>query len=157
MAFFRFPVPDINTKRRIFNIHTSRMTLNQDVDVEDLIQSKDDLSGADIKAMCTEAGLLALRERRMKVTADDFKKSKEKIMYTKSQVSRRKARISLSLTVFLLRVYPRVSTCKNEKTKINNNWDLVFLFAEKICLTNHRLPREQALIGPALGACFKRL
>jgi len=156
MVFFRFPVPDINTKRRIFNIHTSRMTLNQDVDVEDLIQSKDDLSGADIKAMCTEAGLLALRERRMKVTADDFKKSKEKIMYTKSQVSRRKARISLSLTVFLLRVYPRVSTCKNEKTK-KQQLGPCFLFAEKIGLTNHRLPREQALIGPALGACFKRL
>ena len=28
---------------------------------------KDELSGADIKAICTEAGLLALRERRMKV------------------------------------------------------------------------------------------
>ncbi len=31
-------------------------------------QFKDDLSGADIKAICTEAGLLALRERRMKVS-----------------------------------------------------------------------------------------
>ena len=29
--------------------------------------AKDELSGADIKAVCTEAGLLALRERRMKV------------------------------------------------------------------------------------------
>jgi 26S proteasome regulatory subunit T2 len=41
-----------------------------------LIQTKDDLSGADIKAMCTEAGLIALRERRMKVTKDDFYKAK---------------------------------------------------------------------------------
>ena len=30
--------------------------------------TKDDLSGADIKAICTESGLLALRERRMKIT-----------------------------------------------------------------------------------------
>jgi len=44
------------------------MSLNDDVKVVDLIQTKDDLSGADIKAMCTEAGLIALRERRMKVT-----------------------------------------------------------------------------------------
>ena len=43
------------------------MTLADDVDLEELIVSKDDLSGADIKAMCSEAGLLALRERRMKV------------------------------------------------------------------------------------------
>ena len=37
--------------------------------------TQDELSGADIKAICTEAGLLALRERRMKVTNEDFKKS----------------------------------------------------------------------------------
>merc|ERR1712135_8724 len=63
-----FPLPDEKTKRRIFQIHTGRMTLAEDVNLEDLIMSKDDLSGADIKAICTEAGLLALRERRMKVT-----------------------------------------------------------------------------------------
>jgi len=80
-----FPVPDLKTKRRIFTIHTSRMTLAPDVDVEELVTTKDDLSGADIKAICTEAGLLALRERRMKVTAEDFKKAKEKVMYTKNQ------------------------------------------------------------------------
>lgn len=44
-----FPLPDEKTKRRIFNIHTSRMTLAEDVDLEELIMAKDDLSGADIK------------------------------------------------------------------------------------------------------------
>ena len=52
---------DEKTKRRIFNIHTSKMTLADDVNVEEYIMSKDDLSGADIKAICTEAGLMALR------------------------------------------------------------------------------------------------
>ena len=42
---------------------------------------QDELSGADIKAMCTEAGLLALRERRMRVTQVDFKKAKEKVRW----------------------------------------------------------------------------
>lgn len=79
-----FPLPDIKTKRRIFNIHTARMTLG-DVDLEEFVMSKDDLSGADIKAICTEAGLLALRERRMKVIADDFRKAKEKVLYQKSE------------------------------------------------------------------------
>merc|ERR1712117_1006852 len=78
-----FPLPDEKTKRRIFNIHTSKMTLSDDVCVEEYIMSKDELSGADIKAMCTEAGLLALRERRMKVTDEDFKKSKENVLYRK--------------------------------------------------------------------------
>ena len=44
-----FPLPDEKTKRRIFTIHTSRMTLADDVNVEDYVMSKDDLSGADIK------------------------------------------------------------------------------------------------------------
>merc|ERR1712117_252497 len=80
-----FPLPDEKTKRRIFNIHTSKMTLSDDVCVEEYIMSKDELSGADIKAMCTEAGLLALRERRMKVTDEDFKKSKENVLYRKQE------------------------------------------------------------------------
>jgi 26S proteasome regulatory subunit T2 len=80
-----FPLPDVKTKRRIFNIHTSRMTLSQDVDLEEFVMSKDDLSGADIKAICTEAGLLALRERRMKVIGEDFRKAKEKVLYQKSE------------------------------------------------------------------------
>lgn len=46
---------------------------------------QDELSGADIKAMCTEAGLLALRERRMRVTHTDFKKAKEKVLYKKKE------------------------------------------------------------------------
>ena len=76
----KFPLPDEKTKRRIFQIHSAKMTLAADVDIEEMVVSKDDLTGADIKAMCTEAGLLALRERRMKVTMDDFRKSKDKCL-----------------------------------------------------------------------------
>uniref|UniRef100_A0A7S2JQE5 AAA+ ATPase domain-containing protein n=1 Tax=Cyanoptyche gloeocystis TaxID=77922 RepID=A0A7S2JQE5_9EUKA len=80
-----FPLPDIKTKRFIFKIHTGKMTLANDVSLEEFVMSKDDLSGADIKAICTEAGLLALRERRMKVTQVDFRKAKEKALYKKTQ------------------------------------------------------------------------
>jgi len=64
------PNPDTKTKRRIFLIHTGKMSLADDVDLEEFVMSKDELSGADIKAICTEAGLLALRERRMKVNQE---------------------------------------------------------------------------------------
>jgi len=79
----KFPLPDEKTKRKIFSIHTSRMSLHADVDLEEFIMSKDDLSGADIKAMCSESGLIALRERRMKVQMSDFRKSKDKCLYRK--------------------------------------------------------------------------
>jgi len=38
-----------------------------------------------LQAICTEAGLLALRERRMKVTTEDFKKAKENVLYRKNE------------------------------------------------------------------------
>lgn len=50
-------------------IHTAKMTLADDVNLEEFVMTKDEFSGADIKAICTEAGLLALRERRMKVNS----------------------------------------------------------------------------------------
>lgn len=80
-----FPLPDTKTKRKIFSIHTGRMSLSADVSIEELIPTKNDLSGADIKAICTEAGLLALRERRMQVTHADFVKAKEKVLSTRSE------------------------------------------------------------------------
>merc|ERR1719460_2600096 len=78
-----FPLPDTATKRRIFQIHTGKMTMGEDVDLEEYVNQKDELTGADIKAICTEAGLLALRERRMRVTKEDFSKAKEKALYKK--------------------------------------------------------------------------
>lgn len=79
----KFPLPDEKTKRKIFSIHTSRMNLNGDVQLEEFIMGKDELSGADIKAMCSEAGLTALRNRRMQVSMDDFRKSKANCLYKK--------------------------------------------------------------------------
>jgi 26S proteasome regulatory subunit T2 len=78
-----FPLPDSNTKRRIFQIHTQKMSMSEDVNLEEFIMAKDELSGADIKAIATEAGLLALRDRRKKVSQQDFRTAKEKVLYKK--------------------------------------------------------------------------
>lgn len=78
-----FPLPDLKTKQRIFEIHTKKMNLDKTVNFADVITAKDELSGADVKAVCTEAGLLALRERRMRCTGKDFEKAKENVLYKK--------------------------------------------------------------------------
>jgi len=44
-----FPLPDLKTKKRILGIHTSRMTLGDDFNADEVVSSKDDLSGADVK------------------------------------------------------------------------------------------------------------
>jgi 26S proteasome regulatory subunit T2 len=80
-----FENPDQNTKRKIFTLHTSKMSLNKDVDLEEFIAQKDDLSGADIKAICSEAGLMALRERRMRVEMADFRAARERVLKTKQE------------------------------------------------------------------------
>ncbi|PWY85841.1 26S protease regulatory subunit 4 [Aspergillus sclerotioniger CBS 115572] len=67
-----------NPDRKYFS-----MSLGDDVDLDEFINQKDDLSGADIRAICTEAGLMALRERRMRVQMDDFRAARERIMKTK--------------------------------------------------------------------------
>jgi hypothetical protein len=43
-------LPNVTTRRHIFRIHTSRMKFAEDVDLEELITAKDELSGADISA-----------------------------------------------------------------------------------------------------------
>ncbi|TGZ83127.1 26S protease regulatory subunit 4 [Ascodesmis nigricans] len=80
-----FENPDQITKRKIFTLHTSKMALSNDVDLDEFINQKDDLSGADIKAICTEAGLLALRERRMRVQMADFRSARERVLRTKTE------------------------------------------------------------------------
>ncbi|OAQ66332.1 26S protease regulatory subunit 4 [Pochonia chlamydosporia 170] len=80
-----FENPDQNTKRKIFTLHTSKMNLNDDVDLEEFISQKDDLSGADIKAICSEAGMMALRERRMRVQMADFRSARERVLRTKQE------------------------------------------------------------------------
>lgn len=73
-----FPQPDMKTKRMIFEIHSSKMNKAQDVNFEEFIRHHD-INGADIKAMCTEAGMHALRERRTVVTHEDFKRGHEEL------------------------------------------------------------------------------
>ena len=80
-----FEVPDQITKRKIFGLHTSKMSLAPDVDLEEFITLKDDLSGADIRAICSESGLMALRERRMRVNMADFRQARENVMKSKSE------------------------------------------------------------------------
>lgn len=74
------PVPDYEARREIFQIHTRRMNLADDVDFEALSARSDGCTGADIKAICTEAGMFAIRDNREIVTMSDFVKAADKIM-----------------------------------------------------------------------------
>jgi len=56
------PVPDPESRSKIFEVHTGKMPLAEDVDLADLVGKTDQYTGADIASICRKAGRLALRE-----------------------------------------------------------------------------------------------
>jgi proteasome regulatory subunit len=73
------PAPDETGREKILRIHTRDMNVADDVDFETLAEETDGLSGADIKAVCTEAGMFAIRDDRTAVTTADLRGAIEKI------------------------------------------------------------------------------
>jgi len=71
-------LPDEEGRMEILKVHTQRMNL-QKVKLKDLVQLMEGFSGAEIKAVCTEAGYCAIRESRESVTHDDFIQAIEKV------------------------------------------------------------------------------
>jgi proteasome regulatory subunit len=66
------PVPKKESRIEIFKIHSKRMPLDNDVVIDSLVEKMDGFSGAEINAVCTEAGYFAIRENRKKVHKKDF-------------------------------------------------------------------------------------
>ncbi|GER29261.1 26S protease regulatory subunit 6A homolog [Striga asiatica] len=56
-----FPHPTEEARARILQIHSRKMNVHPDVNFEELARSTDDFNGAQLKAVCVEAGMLALR------------------------------------------------------------------------------------------------
>ena len=84
-----FPLPNQQGRLEIFQIHTRRMNLAEDVELKKLAKITEGATGADIKAICTEAGVFAIRERRVKVTFSDFLKAIDKVLKRKNEKSSR--------------------------------------------------------------------
>ncbi len=71
------PLPDESSRKKIFEIHTKEMTL-EEIDLNELIKKTEGFSGADIKYLCTEAGYFAIRGKRTIVKMEDFIKALSK-------------------------------------------------------------------------------
>lgn len=70
-----FPTPDRRQKRLIFQVVTGRMNLSDEVDLEEFVSRPDKVSGAEIAAICQEAGMQAVRANRYMVLPRDFEKA----------------------------------------------------------------------------------
>lgn len=75
-----FPHPNQSARLQILLIHSRKMNLLRDINLKKIAVAMKDASGADMKAVCTEAGMFAIRERRIHVTQQDFEMAAAKIL-----------------------------------------------------------------------------
>jgi len=82
-----FPHPNEKSRVDIFKIHSRKMNLVRSIDLAKISSMMSSSSGAECKGVCTEAGMFALRERRMHVTQDDFEMAVAKVMKKDSDMN----------------------------------------------------------------------
>jgi len=86
------PNPDKEGIKQIYKIHMKTMPVDKKTNMEKIYDLSQELSGAEVRAVTTEAGYFAIRESRETVTEDDFLKAilkirKEEDKYGKEYVS----------------------------------------------------------------------
>ena len=67
-----FPLPTEEGRARIMQIHSRKMTVSSNVNFEELARCCEDFNGAQCKAVCVEAGMIALRRGAAQLNHEDF-------------------------------------------------------------------------------------
>ncbi|KAJ2006210.1 26S proteasome regulatory subunit 8 [Coemansia thaxteri] len=80
-----FPPPNEVARTDILRIHSRKMNLTRGINLRKIAERLTGASGAEVKGVCTEAGMYALRERRVHVTQEDFEMAVSKIMKKDSE------------------------------------------------------------------------
>lgn len=75
-----FPPPGPEARVSILRIHSRKMSLQRGINLRALAEKMGNCSGAEVRGICTEAGMYALRERRQHVTQEDFEMSVAKVL-----------------------------------------------------------------------------
>lgn len=71
--------PDVNARKEVFDVHTRDMNIANTVSTQSLAEMTDGMTGAEIKSICTEAGMFCIRDDRTEITMSDFEDAYEKI------------------------------------------------------------------------------
>ena len=75
-----FGLPDLEGRANIFKIHARQMSVEKDIRYELLARLCPNSTGADIRSVCTEAGMFAIRARRKMATEKDFLEAVNKVI-----------------------------------------------------------------------------
>ncbi|OQR91955.1 26S protease regulatory subunit S10B [Achlya hypogyna] len=82
------PLPNEASRMDILKIHSGPITKKGDIDYESIVKLTDGFNGADIRNVCTEAGVFAIRADRDYVVEEDFMKAARKLAETKKLESK---------------------------------------------------------------------
>ena len=78
------PLPDEDGRTSILKIHMGKMPKTKDLSVSKIVSQTKGFSGADLKATCVEAAMVAIRAKRKSVNSKDFKTAIERISEKKA-------------------------------------------------------------------------
>jgi len=67
-----FPLPNEEARAQILKIHSRKMTVDDTVNWPELARSTDEFGGAQLKAVCVEAGMIALRMGKNKISHEHY-------------------------------------------------------------------------------------
>jgi len=73
------PLPNEDSRAQILKIHASKLTKKDDIDYEAIVKLSEDFNGADLRNVCTEAGMFAIRANRDYIIQEDFMKAVRKV------------------------------------------------------------------------------
>ena len=74
------PAPDLTGRESIFRIHLQKMNIDKEINPRELAKMTEGATGAQIKAICTEAGMFAIRGERDIITRKDFASAISKLL-----------------------------------------------------------------------------
>ena len=78
------PIPDDVGRKAIIELHISKMSTKR-IQIAKLVEKTSGYSGAELKAICVEAGMIAIREKRSSISQNDFMESIKRINLKKSR------------------------------------------------------------------------
>lgn len=73
------PLPDPAGRLEILKIHSAKMVLGRDVDMHAIVDMTENATGAELRAICREAGMMAVRREAKTLTQDDFIRAVRKV------------------------------------------------------------------------------
>jgi 26S proteasome regulatory subunit T6 len=114
-----FPPPSVEARADILRIHSRKMNLTRGINLNKIAEKMNGCSGAELKGVCTEAGMYALRERRVHVTQEDFDLATAKVLnkHDDKETSLSKASGLTSHNLFMLMMIAVVEIVHSDTTQ----------------------------------------